>query len=178
MTAKEALGDELFDFEARHHYAEILLHSSIAVQIKTLRLQRGWSQEKLAELSGMKQSRISAMEQADYSGWSISTLQRLAKAFDLVLLVRIESFGAFLGEVPSDDLQRPSFADDPAFAEQDSTVPSASSVAEVVRMNDHRIAQLVSEPTPAGAEESSARPAPSRPSRRRVSPEPRQRGSS
>ena len=117
-SAKETLRSEFHDPEARHDYAEIFLNSSIALQIKALRLQRGWSQETLAEKAGMKQSRISAMEQATYDGWSLRTLRRLARAFDLALEVRFESFGTFLDDATSvsrNALERPSFIDDTAF---------------------------------------------------------------
>jgi transcriptional regulator with XRE-family HTH domain len=117
-TAKETLRSEFQDPEARHDYADIFLSSSIALQIKALRLQRGWSQETLAEKAGMKQSRISAMEQASYTGWSLRTLRRLAKAFDLALEVRFESFGTLLNgatSVSRNALERPSFSDDIAF---------------------------------------------------------------
>lgn len=119
MTSRAALREEFGDPVARHDYAEIFGDSSIALQIKVLRLQRGLSQNELAELAAMKQSRISAMEQASYSGWSIRTLRRLAKAFDLALVVKFESFGSFLDEVTATDrreaLERPSFSDDPEF---------------------------------------------------------------
>jgi transcriptional regulator with XRE-family HTH domain len=111
-------GDEFKEPEARHEYAEEFLNSFIALQIKTLRQQRGWSQEELAEHAGMKQSRISAMEKADYASWSVRTLRRLAQAFDLALTVRFESFGKFLDEataVSRPALERPSFNADPAF---------------------------------------------------------------
>jgi len=122
ITAKESLRGEFQDPEARHDYADIFLNSSIALQIKALRLQRGWSQEMLAERAGMKQSRISAMEQATYKGWSLTTLRRLAKAFDLALVVRFESFGTFLNDATSVSrtaLERPSFCDDPAFKSEE-----------------------------------------------------------
>lgn len=116
---RDALREEFRDLAARHDYAQILGDSSIALQIKSLRLQRGLSQEDLAALAEMKQSRISAMEQASYSSWSIRILRRIAKAFDLALVVRFESFGRFLDEVTAPDkrraFERPSFADDPVF---------------------------------------------------------------
>lgn len=126
-TKKEAMREEFKDPEARRDYAEIFLDSSIALQIKALRLQRGWSQEVLAEKAGMKQSRISAMEQANYTGWSLRTLRRLAAAFDLALVVRFESFGTLLDDVTSmsrERLERLSFADDPEFFEGSSRDPS------------------------------------------------------
>ncbi len=112
------IADELNDPEARSAYAEEFLDSFIALQIKTLRQQRNWSQEELADRAGMKQSRISAMESADYNSWSVRTLKRLAQAFDLALIVRFESFGNFLPEVTAVgrvDLERPSFPADPDF---------------------------------------------------------------
>ena len=106
------------DPETRQQYAASLLYAHIALQIKTLRQQRGWSQTKLAELAGKHQSQISEMESIDFSSWKISTLMKLAEAFDLALTVSFESFGTFLDEAASlgrDALERPSFADDPAF---------------------------------------------------------------
>src|SRR6202035_1803852 len=117
-TAIDAIRKELEDPEARHDYAEIFLNSSIAIQIKTLRVQRGWSQEDLAKACGMMQQRICTLEQANYRGRSLKTLLRLAKAFDLALVVKFESFGTFLREVISVEqpaLERLSFADDPEF---------------------------------------------------------------
>ncbi|KKN79647.1 hypothetical protein LCGC14_0338510 [marine sediment metagenome] len=65
-------------------------NSSIATQIKTLRKQRDWTQEDLAKKANMKQARISLLENASYSSWSMSTLRRLAEAFDLTLYVTFE----------------------------------------------------------------------------------------
>jgi transcriptional regulator with XRE-family HTH domain len=117
-TAIDAIRKELADPEARHDYTEIFLNSLIAIQIKTLRVQRGWSQEDLAKACGMMQQRICTLEQASYRGRSLKTLLRLAKAFDLALVVRFESFGTFLKEVISLEqaaLERWPFADDPEF---------------------------------------------------------------
>jgi transcriptional regulator with XRE-family HTH domain len=110
----EAFGDR----EYRQTYADSFLDTYIAAQIKALREARGWSQQDLGERSGMHQSRISALENVNYSSWSIRTLRRLAKAFDLRLSVRFDSFGHLLEEVVSfkrEALQEPSFAQDPVF---------------------------------------------------------------
>lgn len=118
---RKDLAEELKDPEARRDYADEFLSSYIALQIKTLRQQRGWSQAELARRSGMKQSRISAMEQADYSSWNLRTLQRLAAAFDLAFTAGFESFGRMLEDMTSisrSALERPSFAEDPAFREK------------------------------------------------------------
>lgn len=127
-TKDDALKEELKDPEARRDYAEIFGNSSIALQLKALRLQRKWSQEELGRRAGMKQARISAMEQASYASWNIRTLRRLAEAFDLALIVKFESFGTLLGDINQSGrghLERPSFCDDPAFMEKEK--PSAKS---------------------------------------------------
>lgn len=115
---REALREEFREPEARHDYADMFLDSSIALQIKALRQQRGWTQEELAEKAGLKQSQVSAMEQASFSSWTLRTLRKLAKAFDLALTVRFESFGWLLDDALSSSreaLERPAFGEDPAF---------------------------------------------------------------
>jgi hypothetical protein len=67
----------------------------------------------------MKQSQICRLENSNNSSWQIRTLKRIAEAFDLVLVVKFESFGAFLPDVESfsrRSLERPSHSDDPAMA--------------------------------------------------------------
>jgi transcriptional regulator with XRE-family HTH domain len=106
------------DKEYRHAYAESFLDTFIATQIRVLREQRELTQAELAELVGMKQSRISTVEDAAYSGWTLSTLKRLARAFDVPLSVSFGTFGRLLLDVRGfrrDHLERPEFADDPAF---------------------------------------------------------------
>ncbi len=155
---------ELLDTEERTDYAVEFGDSSIALQIKALRLKNGWTQAELGERAGMHQSRISDMEGVDYSSWSVTTLRRLACAFDLPLIVSFESWGKFLDDVLGMGraaLERPSIDEDPAFAETlgrpgsrhadlaalattvRATSASASSdtVAEVVVLEEFKAAQ-------------------------------------
>lgn len=62
----------------------------IAMGIRSLREKRKMRQIGLAKKCGMKQSAISRIEQADYSGWSFSTLLRVADALDARLQVIFE----------------------------------------------------------------------------------------
>ena len=126
---------ELTEKEAREQYAADLLDSYIALQIKTLRQQRGWSQEDLAALAGKHQSQISAMEQIDFRSWKVSTLRRLADAFDLALVVRFESFGTFLKEILPVEraaLERLSYADDPELESGGTLGAAAASITPTV----------------------------------------------
>ena len=106
------------DKEYRHNYLDEFLNAWIATQIKVLREQRGWSQKELAQHAGMLQPRISALENVNYSSWSVQTLRKLAEAFDLILRISFESFGDGIRDFSlfdPDHLQRPSFDNDPVF---------------------------------------------------------------
>jgi transcriptional regulator with XRE-family HTH domain len=91
-SIRERLNVEFADKDTRREYAESLLDSSIATQIKVIREQRTWTQAELAARAGMKQSRISAMEDVNYSSWNVNTLKRLAGAYDCGLEVRFVPF--------------------------------------------------------------------------------------
>lgn len=117
-SSRRMLEKEFRDREARADYAEIFLNSNIALQIKILRQQRGWTQGELADRAGLHQSQISGMEQVSHTVWKVGTLKKLARAFDLALTVRFESFGRFLDDLDSANrgaLERHSFDDDPRF---------------------------------------------------------------
>ncbi len=106
------------DEEYRHSYAEECLNTMVASQIKILREQREMTQAKLAEKTDMKQPRLSILEDANYSNWSINTLKRLARAFDVALSVRFEAFSDVILDFESlsrESMERPSFKNDPLF---------------------------------------------------------------
>lgn len=108
------------DPEYRQAYAEGFSDSKIATQIKVLREQRGWTQQQLADAAGMKQSRIAALEDVNYSSWSLRTLRRLAQAFDVWLDVEFQEFGAIKAQLrhfSRKALGRRPFVEDPAFVE-------------------------------------------------------------
>jgi len=122
------LRSEFHDKDYRHAYAEEELNTYIATQIKVLREQRDWTQQQLAEYTGMKQPRIAVMEDINYSSWSINTLRRLAQAFDLRLSVKFETFSSLISELETfskESLEIVSFDDDIWFHKKD--VQSANS---------------------------------------------------
>lgn len=120
--------------EYRHAYVDEFLNLSIATQIKVLREQRKWGQKKLSDEVGMKQPRISVMENVNYSSWSINTLRKLAMAFDLTLRVSFESFGSRVKEIEQFNrkgLERFSFKDDPVFAEAEAEAEAVEVAVKV-----------------------------------------------
>ena len=100
--------------EYRDAFIEAFVDTLIATQIKTLREKRELTQAKLAELIDTGQSRISAIENVNYSNWSVNTLRKVARAFDVALIVKFASFGEALKESDSlaSRLVVPSFGDD------------------------------------------------------------------
>jgi transcriptional regulator with XRE-family HTH domain len=103
------------DKEYANAYVADFLNAAIATQIKVLREDRNLSQKQLAELTEMKQSRISLMENVNYSSWSLATLRRLAAAFDVSLNVSFEAFSKTISEISSfsrESLQRKSRDED------------------------------------------------------------------
>jgi transcriptional regulator with XRE-family HTH domain len=61
-------------------------------QIRAIRDHQELSQEKLAEMVGMNQNAISRLESPDRGRPTITTLKRLAKAFDVGLVVAFVPF--------------------------------------------------------------------------------------
>jgi transcriptional regulator with XRE-family HTH domain len=114
----DKLRHEFQDEEYRHSYAEECLNTMIATQIKVLREQRGMTQEGLAETAGMRQPRIPLLEDSSYSNWTVNTLKRFARAFDVALSVKFETFSDVVLDfegLSRESLQRPNFANDPVF---------------------------------------------------------------
>lgn len=80
------------DKEYAHSYMEGHTVSRLAAQVHALRKQRGWSQEKLAHITGIAQERISKIESADFNSLTIKTLQKFSQAFDVNLFIAFDSF--------------------------------------------------------------------------------------
>lgn len=114
-----------------------------AAQITAMRHSRGWSQAELAEISGMKQSRISLLEDPSYEAVNIETLHRLADAFDVAVLSEFASFGKLL-EAASDStaasMNPESFAHDPAFS---SSTPLPVVLQELLRSDSNSLSETV-----------------------------------
>jgi len=83
---------ELKDKQYRDAFVSSAITMGLPYQIRALRAQRHWKQEDLTERSGMKQSRISAIETPGKVSFTLETLRRLASAFDVALLVKFVPF--------------------------------------------------------------------------------------
>lgn len=61
----------------------------IAFQIIALREKAGLTQKQLADLVGTKQSNISRLESADYTSYTLKTLDKITKALKARLEIRV-----------------------------------------------------------------------------------------
>jgi transcriptional regulator with XRE-family HTH domain len=82
--------------DARARFVESNLGKHLAFQIRALREREEWSQERLAEVVGMNQNAISRLENPFYGKLTLTTLKRIASAFDVGLVVRFEPFGQLI----------------------------------------------------------------------------------
>jgi ribosome-binding protein aMBF1 (putative translation factor) len=76
--------------EIRQIFVEEEITVGLPMQIAAMREAKGWSQQQLAEVLGMTQSAVSRIESLDYGRYSLSTLKRIAAAFDVGLVVRFD----------------------------------------------------------------------------------------
>jgi transcriptional regulator with XRE-family HTH domain len=100
VTSKIKLLAKLRDKDYRDAYVEEKVATSLPFQIRALREQPGrdWSQAELGKRAGMRQNAISRLEDAESGTPSINTLLRLARAFDVALLVKFVPFSKLLSE--------------------------------------------------------------------------------
>ena len=90
------LWEKMKSIKYRRAFVTSHLSTTIAAQIQTMREERGWTQRELAKATGMKQSRISVLEDPSNTSLSVNTLRRIAEAFDVALDVRFVSFSSLL----------------------------------------------------------------------------------
>jgi transcriptional regulator with XRE-family HTH domain len=106
----------------------------VPFQIRSLRKQRGWSQEKLAENSNLTQGVISRAEDSDYGNLTVNTILKIAGGFDVAFVGWFVTFSQldewFIG-VSEDAVKVPSF-------EEESSLFKMSGLDRVRRNRGHR----------------------------------------
>lgn len=79
-TFRSRLYEDLKDPEFKVHYEEERQALKLAMKISKLREKKGLSQQQLARLMGTSQQAISRIESGEYEGFTLKTLEKLAKA--------------------------------------------------------------------------------------------------
>lgn len=132
MEMRKRLLKRFHDKEYRESYLTSFLNTLIASQIRALREKQHLSQAELGEKIGTTQPGISALESVTYSKWSLRTLRKLARAFDVALVVRFESYGEALEDIVEFNdsvLEKPSFPEDPVFQAKPLAIKTLASFA-------------------------------------------------
>lgn len=82
--------------EFRDSYMSGRVRTSIALQMRALRVRLGLSQKEYAEKIGKPQSVVSRIENTAYGGVSVQTLLDVCEALDIALVMKFASFDEFL----------------------------------------------------------------------------------
>lgn|SRR5208283_273937 len=104
--------------DSRESYTRAKLQVLLPSQLRALRLKNCMSQPVLAAASGMKQSRISAMEQPGRTNFNLETLVRMAATFRVGLVVKFVPFSEMLrweNEFNQDEFNPPTIEADIEF---------------------------------------------------------------
>jgi len=130
------LKSEFQNEDYRYAYAESFLNTKLAAQIKVLRELRGKTQAEMGCLIGTKQSGFSRFEDVNHTVWKTDTLWRIARALSVRVDISFETFGSLIDQkerFSRQSLERPDFANDPAFSlaglEQDVTGNQAPQIS-------------------------------------------------
>jgi transcriptional regulator with XRE-family HTH domain len=83
---------ELEDDKFRNDFVADRVRTRLALLIRSLREQRGWSQAELGERLGKPQSVISRIEDPDYGRLSTKTLYEVAAAFGLPVYIDLPNW--------------------------------------------------------------------------------------
>jgi transcriptional regulator with XRE-family HTH domain len=90
------LRKKLNNKDYRDAFTSEYIYSRIPLKIRAMRDRRGISQQQLAEMAGVKQEWISKLENPNYGRLTLTTLLKLASAFDVALNVDFVPFSEIL----------------------------------------------------------------------------------
>ena len=91
-TIRQQLWEKMRDKSYRVNFVAAQVSTGISAQLVTMREARQWQQKEVAEKAGMKPARISVLENPSYDKFTLTTLKRLASAFDVAVVVKFVSF--------------------------------------------------------------------------------------
>lgn len=82
--------------QARAKFVESHVSKGLAFQIRSLREREKWSQQMLASEIGSNQNAVYRAENPNYGKQTLTTLRKIAAAFDVALVVRFVPFSELI----------------------------------------------------------------------------------
>src|ERR1035437_2164651 len=107
------------------HTSSTSMARSVAWKIRGLREEQGMTQRKLGDVAGMAQTWVSKLEDPNYGKLTISTLLKVASAFDVGLQIDFVPYSKVLSDAvyrTSGAFFVPKFADDPGMVTANNAV--------------------------------------------------------
>lgn len=113
-TCSDVVLENFKDTRYRHAIVDSYVRETIAFQLKAMRDALGLTQGEMAQRlgNGKLQPVVSRYESPDYGRYSLTTLKKLARLFDVALVVRFEAFSKLIKwhrELQDEGLAVPSF---------------------------------------------------------------------
>jgi len=108
----------------RDAFVQEFIFSRLPLKIRALREQLNMSQTELGERAGVAQARVSKIEDPNYGRLTLSTLLKVASAFDCGLSVDFVPFSRILNEAASlsrGSFEVPNFANDQSIGFESAT---------------------------------------------------------
>jgi len=97
---------------ARIRFVDSHLAKGVAFQIQSMRAKKEWSQEELAQHLGSNQNAVYRLENPNYGKQTITTLKKVAAAFDVALVVRFVPFSQLVDWVGGKPYIDPGLSED------------------------------------------------------------------
>jgi transcriptional regulator with XRE-family HTH domain len=138
LQSRDDLIADLQSKRFRDAFVSSRVSNTLALQIRAMREERGWSQAHLAKLLATSQNAVYRLESPQYGRYNITTLKRLASIFDVGLAVWFLPFSKLVDRVTNlatDDILVPSFDNDPVLHEREVPFIQVQSTIEAVTNN-------------------------------------------
>lgn len=120
ISVREALAAKFDNKEYRDAFVAEQIFSRLPLKIRGIREQQELTQRQLGERAGMAQTWISKLEDPNYGKLTISTLLKVASAFDVALQIDFVPFSRVLNDaltLSAESFEVPKFEEDTGISE-------------------------------------------------------------
>ncbi len=133
MSLLSGLWAKLRDKAYRRGYADNYVSMLVPFQIRALRKSREWTLPDLAKRSGIPQDKLECLEEAGYNPQDLGVLYKIAKAFDIGVLVEFVPFSKLVSREETfqpETFDVASFSNDKLVDIKAATVPQEINIPE------------------------------------------------